>query len=105
MLSRTWPPLLKQMLTAIGNQWVNSTPQTPATDTYWLAYTHEPAQSCIYKQGKWHAESYHYPDNRDRVSETSIFINLLTLLSARENLIEFYRRENFKSYMEKKLRI
>lgn len=68
MISRAWRPLLKQMLTAIGNQWVNSTLQTPATNTHWLAYTHEPAQSWVYKQGKWHAESYHYPDNRNRIS-------------------------------------
>jgi hypothetical protein len=32
------------------------------------------------------------------VSETFEFINHLTLLSARENVIEFCRRENFNSY-------
>ena len=38
------------------------------------------------------------------VSETFEFINHLTLLSARENVIEFCRRENFNSYKTAVLR-
>ena len=35
----------------------------------------------------------------ETVSETSDFITLLTRLSARENFIEFCRRESFKTYI------
>jgi hypothetical protein len=65
MLSRVRQPMLKLVT---SNQQDHSNLRITPIDTYWLASTHKPGYPLVYKQGKWHAESYHYPDDGDRIN-------------------------------------
>jgi hypothetical protein len=54
----------------------------------------------VYRGNARGIQSHHNPDDGDIVPETSVSTwNQLTRLCARENFIEFSRRESFKFYI------